>query len=118
MDDGRLPGADRATIEEGKITHYLLAGDHPAGRGKARFFGRFGFSVAEWQRFAAALLAHARSAQCVGTVATEFGTKHILDGRLSAPDGRTPIVRAIWFVAVGSATPRLVTAYGEQRGRR
>jgi hypothetical protein len=38
-----VPGCDQSTIDTTKITGYLLSGKHPIGRGKARFFKRFGF---------------------------------------------------------------------------
>jgi len=60
-----------------------------------------------------ALLDHARSARVVSVSETEFGKKYILEGRLPAPDGRKPRIRAIWVVAAGETAPRLVTAYPE-----
>jgi hypothetical protein len=63
----RLPYADLAVIDERKITHYLLASDHPAGRAKAAMFQRFGFAAADWQALRDALLVHARErSPCVG----------------------------------------------------
>jgi hypothetical protein len=107
----RLPQAQIATVEEEKITRYLLAGDHPAGRGEAAFFGRFGFTKENWQLLRDALLDHARFAGVVAVGETEFGQKFILEGRLTAPDGRRPRVRSVWFVPRGKTAPRLVTAY-------
>jgi hypothetical protein len=56
----KLPNVQSATVPERKVTHYLLNPAHPAGGGKAWFFLRFGFSVADWQKLAEALLRHAR----------------------------------------------------------
>lgn len=111
MTISRLPGAPLAILEERKITHYLLASSHPAGRAKAVFFGRFGFRAADWRRLRDALLDHARSAQIISIADTEFGTKYLLEGPLMTPDNRKPRVRAVWFVALGETAPRLVTAY-------
>jgi hypothetical protein len=107
----RLPEVHLAIVDEQKITHYLLASGHPAGRAKAAFFERFGFSLAVWHSLRDALLDHARSAPVVVVSQTQFGEKYILEGSLPAPDGREPRVRAIWFVATGDKTPKLVTAY-------
>ena len=107
----RLPDAHLAIIEERKITHYLLASGHPAGRAKSAFFQSFGFRTTEWRNLRDALLDHARSARVISVSETQFGKKYILQGSLSAPDGRRPRVRAIWFVAAGETAPRLVTAY-------
>lgn len=42
---------------------------------------------------------------------TDYGIKYTVEGPLSAPDGRIPRLRAVWFVTTGDAVPRLVTAY-------
>jgi hypothetical protein len=107
----RLPDAHLAVVDEQKITDYLLAGGHPVGRAKAVFFQSFGFRATEWQQLRDALLDHAHSARVISVSETKFGKKYILQGSLSAPDGRRPRLRAIWFVATGETAPRLVTAY-------
>src|SRR5215471_19926297 len=101
-----LPHADLATVDESKVTHYLLATDHPAGRGKAAFFDRFGFSKTDAGILCEALLGHARSAPVSAVEETDFGRKYVLDGPLIAPDGRQPRVRAIWFIEAGETAPR------------
>jgi uncharacterized protein DUF6883 len=106
-----LPEASLATIDRRKITDYLLAASHPAGRAKAGFFLRFGFTTASWKVLQDALLQHAAASAVAVDIDTPFGKKYILDGPLPAPDGRRPRVRAIWFVAAGERVPRFVTAY-------
>jgi len=56
----KLLNAQLATVPERKVRHYLLNPRHPAGGSKASFFLRFGFTVADWQRLAEALMRHAR----------------------------------------------------------
>jgi hypothetical protein len=107
----RLPNAHLAVVDRRKITDYLLAQRHPAGRAKAAFFARFDFTTAAWPRLRDALLEHARSAPIISTVDTSFGRKYILDGPLAAADGRKPRIRAVWFVEVGDNAPKFVTAY-------
>jgi hypothetical protein len=46
----KLPRAELGTVPEEKVTRYLLNAAHSAGGGKASFFLRFGFSVADWRR--------------------------------------------------------------------
>jgi hypothetical protein len=46
---------------------------------------------------------------------TAFGTRYTIEGRLTAPDGRTPLVRVVWFVGRGEDGPLLVTAYPIRR---
>src|SRR6185437_15417200 len=64
-----------------------------------------------WSRLRDALLDHARSAPVVSVTDTAFGEKYILEGPFPAADGRTPRLRAVWFIAVGQVVPRFVTAY-------
>ena len=108
-----VPGADRAVVEERKLTAYLLSDSHPTGRSKAAFFRYFGFEPAEWQRLQQALLIHIRAPDVVNVDQTKFGLKYTVVGRLKTPSGRSPFVRSVWFVATGQDVPRLVTAYPE-----
>jgi hypothetical protein len=103
--------ANQAIVEDRKITHYLLSSDHPAGRPKAIFFGRFGFQRSRWRRLRGALLEHARSGAVVSVNDTRFGKKYTVEGRLQTPSARAPLVRSIWFVRTGETAARLVTAY-------
>jgi hypothetical protein len=114
----RLPNAHLAVIDQRKVTDYLLASSHPAARAKAAFFERFGFTVVAWTTLRDALLDHAHSAPVVSIADTLFGRKYILEGPLAAPDAREPRVRAIWFVEIGEAIPRFVTAYPAPGARR
>jgi hypothetical protein len=84
---------------------------HPDGRGKARFFLSHGFGRSEWEGLAKALLRHAAVHPASRTVETQFGIRYVIDGALESPDGRRPVVRAIWFVRVDTRTPEPVTAY-------
>jgi hypothetical protein len=106
-----LPGIDIAVIEERKVLGYLLATDHPEGAGKAAFFEAHGFLRADWQALAEALRDHARHNAVAEVSHSPYGTKHAVDGPLRSPDGRGPMVRAIWIVDAGAEFPRLVTAY-------
>jgi hypothetical protein len=103
--------AHQAIVEDQKITHYLLCGDHPAGRPKAIFFIRFGFQRSRWRRLRSALLEHARSGAVISVNDTRFGKKYTVEGRLQTPSARAPLVRSIWFVRTGETVARLVTAY-------
>jgi hypothetical protein len=39
----KLPHADRAEVDPGKLGRYLLSETHPVGKAKARFFREAGF---------------------------------------------------------------------------
>jgi hypothetical protein len=107
----KLPNAEGALVPSRKITHYLLSPMHRDGRYKAEFFRSFGFKLEAWQELAAALLNHARQHEIVETVPTPFGQNFVIEGVLSAPDGRTPKVRSVWFLANGAENATLATAY-------
>jgi hypothetical protein len=80
MTTDRLPETQFATIDRRKITDYLLAHSHPAGRAKAAFFQRFGFTAMDWRRLRDALLDHARSAPIVSVAVPRFVTAYPLPG--------------------------------------
>ncbi len=98
-------------IDQVKVVEYLL---HPVkGHGKAHLFHKLGFTLLGWELLRDALLAHAEALPVTEVVASEFGTKYIVDGGLVTPDGRTPlpIVRAVWIQDTGQNGVRLVTAF-------
>ncbi|MBI4027293.1 MAG: hypothetical protein HY360_20070 [Verrucomicrobia bacterium] len=107
----KLPNAELATVPEQKITRYLLNPAHPAGGSKASFFLRFGFTMAEWRRLAKVLLRHARENDVVETEETRHGTRFVVDGPLTAPDGTVLNIRSAWYIDPGSNAPRFVTAH-------
>jgi hypothetical protein len=107
----RLPYADCAVIDERKITGYLLSPVHPYGRAKAEFFSRLGFSLAAWETLREALRGHAQAGKVVKVEKTPFGTKYVIEGLLLTPEGRRPVLRAVWFLAKGKQAPHFVTAY-------
>ena len=108
----KLPNAQSATVPERKVTHYLLNPGHPAGGSKATFFLRFGFTVAEWQRLAEALLRHARENEVAAMEQTAHGDRYVVDGPLTAPDGSRLNIRSAWYINPGGGgIPRFVTAH-------
>jgi len=110
-----LPNGDKAQVPQAKITEYLLSLAHEDGRSKAQFFLHFGYSITEWQRLATALQEHAQQHPVTKIEDSPFGKRYIIEGTIKAPDGRTPLVRAIWFIEDETEIPRLVTAYPLRR---
>ena len=107
----KLPNAQLATVPERKVTHYLLNPAHPAGGSKASFFLRFGFTVADWQRLAEALIRHASENEVVEMKETSHGWRYVVDGPLTAPDRTNLNVRTASYINPGGDAPRFVTAH-------
>ena len=112
----KLPGHEQAVVAEVKITGYLLSETHEDGRHKAIFFTRLGFSVAQWQVLAQALLEHAAEHEVASVLSTPHGDHYAVEGELRTPSGRRPLVRSVWAVDTGSTVPRLITAYPLKSG--
>jgi hypothetical protein len=107
----KLPNADKLIIEREKIVEYLLNPTHRFGGSKARLFDRFGFEPEHWQRLADALRIHGQTHEVKRVRETGFGPRFQVEGRLNAPDGRSPRVRSVWQQDHGAVAPRLITAY-------
>ncbi len=107
----KLPHVERAAVPGRKITHYLLSTAHRDGQHKAEFFRSFGFTIEAWEELASALLDHAHQHEVVQIVPTPFGQNFVVEGALPAPDGRSPEVRVVWFIAKNSEAATLATAY-------
>ena len=107
----KLPNNNQALVPRTKVLDYLLSAAHPVGRHKAVFFTRFGFTADDWSALASALMQHAADHDTAFTDESPFGTRYTVEGELDTPDGRTPIIRTVWFIETGEETPRFVTAY-------
>jgi hypothetical protein len=107
----KVPNLHLATVEREKITDYLLNEAHPDNGGKALFFIVLGFSPQDWLMLVNAFLKLAKETDVAITMESSHGIKYIVDGRLSTPSGKKPMVRTVWIVDNGSENPRLVTAY-------
>jgi hypothetical protein len=107
----KLPNLENAEVPREKIEGYLLSSSHHAGRSKAEYFSRFGFSVDSWKVLAEALIRHAGGHDVEKVEDTPFGTRYTIRGSLDTPDERNPTIMVVWFIAKGEDIPRLVTAY-------
>jgi hypothetical protein len=107
----KLPNAQQAIVEQGKITEYLLNPQHRFGASKARFFAQFGFRPEEWTTLADALREHGCRHEVTKMKETGFGPRYEVEGELSCPDDRRPRVRTVWQMDKGHIAPRLITAY-------
>jgi hypothetical protein len=94
-----------------KIVNYLLSETHEAGRDKANFFKRFGFTLEAWEILAQALRQHAVQHEIAKIEPSPFGDRYVIEGFLQTPSVRAPQVRTVWFIDIGETAPRFVTAY-------
>ncbi|MDX1992694.1 MAG: hypothetical protein SF029_09900 [bacterium] len=108
----KMPGVEKALVEENKVINYLLSPDN--SEGKQAFFTAFGFTIDAWEILRNALLQHAMNHEVNRSIETIHGHKYVIEGELSTPDGRLPVVRTVWITDKGRDFPRLVTAYPVQ----
>jgi hypothetical protein len=111
----KLPLAIEAEVPRAKIVSYLLNPDHRAGKGKARFFASHGFAVEHWEQLADALRRHAREQEITKQESVPLGTRFVVEGGMTMPDGAVATVRTVWFIESGERAPRFVTAYPLRR---
>lgn len=106
----RIPGAERAIVEQSKVRGYLLSPKHRIGSAKARFFTQLGFNQSDWAVLQGELTRFASAEADLGPT-TEFGQKYVVAGSILGPAGRSAEVVVVWIVLAGEDFPRLVTAY-------
>jgi hypothetical protein len=113
----KLPHHKSALVPREKIADYLLSLTHPQDRHKAAFFSSFGFSTENWEILADSLKRQVADHPVTKVETTPFGTRYVVEGIMKMPDGRTPSIRSVWFVAEGDEIPRFATAYPTKGGR-
>lgn len=106
-----LPNIEEAYVTEPKLSGYLLAVDHASGRSKALFLNSLGFRKDQPDVLRRALLQHAADNAISSVQLTPFGTKYLIEARISGPTGIAATIRSVWFVETGERGPRFVTAY-------
>jgi hypothetical protein len=109
-----LPNRLDVEIARRKVTGYLLAVAHPVGGAKARYFESRGYSVEAPEQLEDALRQVAAQGTTVKRDVTEWGTKYVVEGSVTAPDGNPLALATVWIVA-GPSVPVLVTAYPTTR---
>lgn len=107
----KLPNRKTAFIQPQKLIGYLLSESHSVGASKAKLLRRVGFNETNVDRLEAELLKIARSQPVKELVSSSHGTKYIIEGELSAPNGRVVRVRTVWIIDLGQVNPRFVTAH-------
>jgi hypothetical protein len=106
-----LPQAANATLDDRKITHYLMDLTNPSGVGKPKFFMARGFTRSNWVQLKRALLEHPHRNQVSDQKTNRHGEKYKVRCSLLNPDNTNPCVVSIWIIQPSDPFPRFVTAY-------
>jgi hypothetical protein len=107
----KLPNAENAIVDIGKIRDYCLSQEHPRGRHKARVFESvFGMTDADSEELWKILKAAAIQGNASPGVSDQFGDRYTIDFSLER-NGRTATIRSCWIVLSGGRQPRFVTCF-------
>ena len=107
----RLPNADKAIIEDSKLTEYILSPVHPIGRFKAAFFRRLGYTLTNREAFEQQLKKLALSENISKTEDIYYGKKYIIKGEIESQSGKSVKVITVWVILKDEDIPRFVTVY-------
>ena len=93
------------------IEQYLLSETHAVGKAKAKYFRSLGYTEANADKLANALLMIAKSNEIKQEVSTPYGTKYIVEGEIVTPIGSIVRIITVWVIELSDVRPRFVTAY-------
>jgi Domain of unknown function (DUF6883) len=106
-----IPNAVAAYVPPEKLRDYLLDEQHPVGGSKAKWFRSLGYDAADPATLERALLNVVQVSDRITMKSSAFGTKYVIAGEITAPNGTTASVTTVWIVEPTNSRPRLVTAY-------
>ncbi len=107
----RLPNAERAVVDIGKLRDYSLNPEHDEGKHKARVFkAALGFIRADAQRLREMVIEAARTEDAKPGKRIPHGQMYVLDFTALGLHGNV-VIRTAWIVEVDTDFPRLVSCY-------
>ena len=107
----KIPNAERAIVDIGKLRDYCLNSEHNDGKHKARLFSAaLGMGINDAEALREALLQAAQTANAQLGKNDVYGQRYTIDFTLNW-HGRQATIRSGWIIDRGSEVPRLVTAY-------
>ena len=106
-----LPNREEAYVPKEKLGNYLLSETHLVGRAKARYFRSIGYTTENAEDLADALVMIARTESVRQEIASDSGTKYVIDGELVTPIGTMVHICTVWVIDLQDGRPRFVTAY-------
>jgi hypothetical protein len=107
----KLPNAERAVVDIGKLRDYSLNQEHEVGKHKARVFkAALGITIddAEWLR--EVILQVVLEEEAEEGPPSIFGRKYVVDVMVTYGEKSVP-VRTAWIVEHGTDFPRLTSCY-------
>ena len=107
----RMPGAERAVVDEAKVRDYLLSTRHPIGRFKATFMAGPGYSHSNWPQLCEDLQVIALNGDAILDSSTPHGQKYRLRTILRGPNGRSVPFTTMWIQRHEETFPRFVTGF-------
>lgn len=105
-----IPDANSAFVPDEKLSGYLLDVQHPVGGSKAKWFLSLGYDPAVPSVLESDLLNLVRTSDDFVEKKSSFGTKYVVRGKITSPDGAVANVETVWIVEPSDPRPRLVTA--------
>ena len=107
----KLPGGDKAIVDEQKLVGYCLDPEHPRGKHKARVFAHaLGFTAANANELRNILLAAAANEDATPTGSDEFGKRFVIESKATGPVG-SAVIRSSWILRADEDSPRLTSCY-------
>ena len=106
-----LPNCEQAYVPEPKLKEYLLSDAHAVGRAKAKYFRLLGYTKANTDELANALLLIAKSNEITQEISTPYGVKYSIEGEIATPIGAAVRIITVWVIELSDERPRFVTAY-------
>jgi hypothetical protein len=107
----KIPNAERAIVDIGKLRDYCLNSEHNDGKHKARLFSAaLGMGINDAEALREALLQAVQTANAQLGKNDVYGQRYTIDFTLHW-HGRQATIRSGWIIDRGSEVPRLVTAY-------
>ena len=99
---------ERIEIEDKKLSDYLLNIQHPDGFSKAKFFLAHKFTEGDLSK---SLLNHLESNEATKIIQVVFGTKYVIESKITSPDNFTFTIRSIWMKSRMDNVLKFVSAY-------
>jgi hypothetical protein len=107
----KLPNAQGAVIEVGKLRDYCLSNAHPRGRHKARVFREaLGLTSGDTAWLQREILDGIQNHSAEKQNSDDFGSRWCVDLPMTRQNQKA-VVRTIWMMSAGEDVPRLITCW-------